>query len=89
MKIAFYALRDFDELPLVEKYSKKYGIDYVWTADGPCEGNLKLAEGCDAISATPCKMSEKWLEEWRNYGVKAVYAVPSVLIIYLCRPPKN
>lgn len=72
MKIAFYALRDFDELPLVEKYSKKYGIDYVWTADGPCEGNLKLAEGCDAISATPCKMSEKWLEEWRNYGVKAV-----------------
>ena len=35
MKIAFYALRDFDELAFAEKFSKQYGIDFVWTAEFP------------------------------------------------------
>lgn len=72
MKIAFYALRDFDELAFVKKFSQEYGIGYVWTAAYPDESNLDLAAGCDAISATPCRMTEEMLETWHGYGVRSI-----------------
>ena len=72
MKIAFYALRDFDELPFVEKFSKQYGIDFVWTAAYPDESNLDLAKGCDAVSCTPCRMTEGMLDTWYGYGVRSI-----------------
>lgn len=53
MKIAFYALRDFDELPFVEKFSKQYGIDFVWTAAYPDENNLDLARAATLSAARP------------------------------------
>lgn len=72
MKIAFYALRDFDELAFVKKFSQEYGIGYVWTAAYPDESNLDLAAGCDAISATPCRMTDEMLETWHGYGVRSI-----------------
>lgn len=72
MKIAFYALRDFDELAFVQKFSQEYGIGYVWTAAYPDESNLDLAAGCDAISATPCRMTDEMLETWHGYGVRSI-----------------
>lgn len=72
MKICFYALRDFDELPMVEKYSKEYGIDFVWTAEYPHAGNIDLAQGCDGISFTPCEVRKEWLERWRSMGVVCI-----------------
>lgn len=70
MKIAFYALRDFDELAFVEKYSKEYGIDYVWTAEYPHEDNISLAEGCVAVSCTPYEFSEDYVRRLHEMGVK-------------------
>lgn len=70
MKIAFYALRDFDELAFAEKFSKQYGIDFVWTAEYPDEHNLELAKGCDGVSCTPCEMREEWVRTYHEYGVK-------------------
>ena len=70
MKIAFYALRDFDELAFAEKFSKQYGIDFVWTAEYPNEHNLELAKGCDGVSCTPCEMREEWVRTYHSYGVK-------------------
>lgn len=72
MKIAFYALRDFDELPFCEKYSKEHGIDFVWTSEYPNENNLCLAEGCDGVSFTPCLITEEYLDKFASYGVKAL-----------------
>lgn len=72
MKICFYALRDFDELPMVEQCSKKYGIDFVWTSEYPNENNISLADGCDGVSFTPCLVTEEWLEKWRAMGVIAI-----------------
>lgn len=72
MKIAFYALRDFDELPYCEKYSKEHGIDFVWTSEYPNENNLSLAEGCDGVSFTPCLITEEYLDTLKSYGVKAL-----------------
>lgn len=72
MKIAFYALRDFDELPFCKKYSKEHGIDFVWTSEYPNENNLCLAEGCDGVSFTPCLITEEYLDKFASYGVKAL-----------------
>lgn len=72
MKIAFYAMRDFDELPMAERMSKQYGIDFVWTPEYPNEENICLAKGCDCVSFTPCLVTEKWLEQWAGLGVKCI-----------------
>lgn len=70
MKIAFYALRAFDELPFAEKFSKQYGIDFVWTEEYPNEDNLELARGCEGMSCTPCEMQEEWVRRLHGYGVQ-------------------
>ena len=70
MKIFFYTLRPFDELPYCEPARRKYGIDYAWTADAPNPDNLKLAEGCDAVSTTPCEVRPEYLEAFAAMGVR-------------------
>lgn len=70
MKIMFYSLRPFDELPYAEKFSKEYGIDFAWTADYPNKDNLNLAEGCDAVSSTPCDMSKPYVDAFHDMGVQ-------------------
>lgn len=70
MKIAFYALRDFDELAFAEKFSKQYGIDFVWTEEYPNADNLQLAQGCQGVSCTPCEMKEEWVRVFHSYGVQ-------------------
>lgn len=72
MKVALYAMRDFDELPMAERISKQYGIDFVWTAEYPNENNIKLAEGCDCVSFTPCEVRPDWMEAWRKMGVVCI-----------------
>lgn len=70
MKIMFYTLRPFDELPSCEKYKEQYGIEYAWTPDAPCPENLHLAEGCDAVSTNPCLVTPDYLREFAAMGVK-------------------
>ena len=70
MKIMFYSLRPFDELSYAEKFSKQYGIDFAWTSDYPNPDNIKLAQGCDAVSSTPCDMSAKYIDAFHDLGVK-------------------
>ncbi len=70
MKIMFYSLRPFDELPYAEKFRKEYGIDFAWTADYPNADNISLAEGCDAVSSTPCDMSKAYVDAFHEMGVK-------------------
>lgn len=70
VKIFFYALRPFDELPYCEPNRQKYGIDYGWTAEAPNPDNLKLAQGCDAVSTNPCEVRPEYLEAFAQMGVK-------------------
>jgi len=72
MKIAFYSLRKFDELGLCDVFSKKYGIDFVWTNECPNEDNLKLSEGCEAVCCTPCVFTEKYVDILSKNGVKYI-----------------
>lgn len=70
MKIAFFALRDYDELDFCKRFSKQYGIDYVWTSEYPNKDNLHLAEGCDGVSFTPCEITEEYVKVFHECGVK-------------------
>ena len=70
MKVAFFALRDYDELDFCKKYSAQYGIDFVWTSEYPNKDNLRLAEGCDGASFTPCEITEEYVDIFHDCGVK-------------------
>ena len=72
MKIAFYALRKFDELPLCRQFSDKYNIDFIWTNEYPSGENLDLSKGCDAISVVPCKITEKYIDKLSDFGLKYI-----------------
>ena len=70
MKIMFYFLRPFDELPYCERFSKEFGIEYNHVFEYPTPENVILAEGCDAVSTTPCDMGAEMLERFAKLGVK-------------------
>lgn len=70
MKIFFYTLREFDELPYCETFKEKYGIDYAWTSEAPNPGNLHLAEGCDAVSTNPCEIRPEYLRTFAEMGIR-------------------
>lgn len=70
MKIAFFALRNFDELAFCKQYSAFYGIDYVWTSEYPNPDNLRLAKECVGVSFTPCLVTEKYVDVFKECGVK-------------------
>ena len=72
MKIAFYCLRKFDELKMVEECSKKYNIDYVYTEEYPNKNNLDLARDCDAISFVPCEFTKEYADIFSSLGVKYI-----------------
>lgn len=72
MKICFFALREFDELQYCEKYKKEMGIDFVYTAEYPSLENVTIANGCEAISTTPCDLSAPILEALHAQGVKYI-----------------
>lgn len=72
MKIAYYALRPFDELKMVEKYCEEYGYEFVWTSEYPNENNLSLSEGCQAVSFTPAYTPESYVDVYAKNGVKAI-----------------
>ena len=72
MKIAFFALRKFDELELCKEYSKKYDIDFVWTNEYPNKDNLSIAKDCNAISIVPCLITKDYIDEFILYGIKYI-----------------
>lgn len=72
MKIFFYCMREFDEVPLAEKINEEYGFEYDWTAEYPSPSNYEKAKGYDAISITPCDMSGPVLEAFSKLGIKYV-----------------
>lgn len=70
MKIFFYALREFDELPHAERYSRELGVDFDYTTAYPSMENAHLAAGYDAVSCTPCDMGAALVEKFHSLGVK-------------------
>lgn len=70
MRICFYSMREFDELPMAQELSRETGIEFVHTTEYPNDSNIELARGCDAISFTPCDMSAGVLDRFAEVGVR-------------------
>ena len=65
-------MRTYDELPAAEKISRECGADFDYSEEYPNPENYRLAEGCDAISTTPCDLSAPMLELFHSIGVKYI-----------------
>ena len=72
MKIFFYAMREYDEVPFAQQFAKEVGIDYGWSALYPTKDTVQLAAGANAISTTPCDLSAPMLEAFHAIGVKYI-----------------
>ena len=45
MKIFFYAMREYDEIPFAEEFAKEMGISFGWTAQYPICGGVRKGDG--------------------------------------------
>lgn len=72
MKIFVYNVREFDEKPYFEHFSKIYGYEYVSTSEFPTLENAHCAQGCDAISIIPCKMDALLLDKFHALGIRYI-----------------
>ena len=72
MKIHFYAMREFDEVPIADQISQETGIEYSYSTEYPTYENVQELSGCEAISCTPCDMGEKMLTLLHERGVKYI-----------------
>lgn len=70
MKIFFYSLRPYDELPFCEQFRKSTGIDFDYTTDYPDMNNADLAKGADAVSFTPCAMPQELIAKFASLGIR-------------------
>ena len=74
MKIFFYFMRTFDELPMAEEISREFGIPFGYCEDYPSLENAELAAGYDVVSAPPCSMPAELLRRFAELGVRCVAA---------------
>lgn len=72
MKIFAYCLREFDEKPFWDQLTNEFDAEYAYTTDYPSPENVYLAEGYDAISATPCNLDADMLERFYAVGVRYI-----------------
>lgn len=72
MKLFAYALRPYDELPVLEKLSKELGFSFNWTSDYPTEDNVALAQGADVLSIITNPMPASLLDAYHALGIRAI-----------------
>ena len=72
MKLFAYNLREYDELPYFEKYSRMYGLDFDYTTDYPGPENYKLAAGCEIVCTIVCDLSAPVLDAFYAEGVRCI-----------------
>lgn len=70
MKIFFYALREFDELPVAQQLSRELGVEFGYSTAHPTMETIELARGCEAVSCTPCVLTDEMMEKFAEVGVK-------------------
>lgn len=72
MKVFVYNLREFDEKPYFDEFSKSYGYEYGYTKEYPTLENAELARGYDAIDIIVCDMNAPILEKLHSLGVRYI-----------------
>ena len=72
MKLFIYCFREFDEKVHFDALKNEYDFTYSATKEYPDMTNAALAEGFDAISATPTRLDAELLERFYSMGVRYV-----------------
>ena len=72
MKLFAYALRPYDELPVLKKIADEAGFSFNWTSDYPNEENVALAQGADALSIITNPMPASLLDTYHALGIRAI-----------------
>lgn len=72
MKIFVYTMREFDELPFFEKFSKQYGVEFDYTTEFPGPENYHLAKGYDGISIITTPTPAGMIDAMKENGVKVI-----------------
>src|SRR5699024_5163623 len=65
-----YAVREFDEKPLFDKWCAKLGVEFAYSTEYPTPENIELARGYDAISTTPYALGPEDIRRFHELGVK-------------------
>lgn len=72
MKIFVYAMREFDELPVAKQLSREIGVEFDYCTGHPTMENIERVCGCEAVSCTPCVLTDEMLEKFAEVGVKYI-----------------
>ena len=72
MRLFAFSLREYDELPYLEKLSRKHGFEFGWTSDYPTMDNVELARGCDALSIITNPMTPELLDAYAALGIRGI-----------------
>lgn len=72
MKIFVYNMREFDELPLFEKYCSRYSISFSYTTEAPSPDNYYLAYGYDGISIITTSTPASMIDAMKANGVRVI-----------------
>lgn len=72
-KVAVFNMRDFDELPWFEKYSREFGLELSSCPDAPGMENIaRVTEGCECVNIITSQITAELMEEFRRCGVKYI-----------------
>lgn len=72
MKIFAFGVRDFDEIPFFNEYSKEFGVEVGICPDPIGLDNIHLAKGSDYISVITNPVTAPMLDELQKMGIKMV-----------------
>lgn len=72
MKLFVYSMREFDEKPFFDKYSKQYEIEYAYTTQTPSLSNVELAKGYDVIDIITTVIDKELLDKFYEVGVRCI-----------------
>ncbi len=72
MKLFAYSLREYDELPFLQKQAAEKGFDFGWTPEYPSLDNLELARGYDALTIITNPMTPEFLSAAAELGIKSI-----------------
>lgn len=72
MKIAVYSYRKFDEDRYFKKFARQYQVEVLPIAEAPSLENVKLLDGCQAVSCITTPIGEELLKEWSRRGIRHV-----------------
>lgn len=72
IRIFIYCMREFDEKAFFDRFCEEFGCEYGYCTEYPCQDNIELARGYDAVSITPCDFSASVIDKFYEMGIRYI-----------------